>query len=201
MFGQVCDAHREDIMNFIEILILAVALSMDAFAVALCKGLATPTVKPKHMLLCGVWFGVFQALMPLIGFFLGVFFRDYIIAVDHWIAFVLLAIIGFNMVKEAFECDCEKTNASFALSVMLTMAVATSIDALAAGISLAMDDANIWISVLLIGAITFTLSAIGVKVGNVFGSRYRKPAELIGGITLILMGFKIVLEHLGIIAL
>ena len=156
-------------MGFVEILILSVALSMDAFAVALCKGLATPKVEIKHMAICGGWFGAFQALMPLIGYFLGVAFREYIVAVDHWIAFVLLAFIGINMIKEAFS-DCEEANSSFAVGVMFTMAVATSIDALAAGISMAMDDANIWLAVSLIGVITFALSALGVKVGNIFGS-------------------------------
>ena len=185
-------------MGFFEIFILALALSMDAFAVALCKGLATSKVEIKHMAICGGWFGSFQALMPLVGYFLGVFLRDYIVAVDHWIAFVLLAIIGANMIKEAFSC-CEEESGSFAPAVMFTMAVATSIDALAAGISLAMDDADILISVLLIGVITFILSAIGVKIGNVFGARYRKPAQLVGGITLVLMGVKILLEHLGIL--
>ena len=187
-------------MGFIELFILAVALSMDAFAVALCKGLATGRVEIKHMAICGAWFGAFQALMPLIGYFLGALFRDYIVAVDHWIAFVLLAIIGANMVKEAFSC-CEEESGSFSFVPMLTMAIATSIDALAAGISLAMDGADIWLSILLIGLITFTLSAIGVKVGNVFGARYRKPAQLVGGITLILMGVKILLEHLGTLVL
>ena len=187
-------------MDILELFILAVALSMDAIAVALCKGLATSKVEVKHMAICGAWFGAFQALMPLIGYFLGTLFRDYIVAVDHWIACVLLVIIGSNMIKEAFSC-CEEESASFSFMTMLTMAVATSIDALAAGISLAMDDANIWISILFIGIITFTLAAIGVKVGNVFGSRFRKPAELAGGIILILMGAKIVFEHLGIITL
>ncbi len=186
-------------MGTVEILILAVALSMDAFAVALCKGLATPRVQLKHMAICGGWFGAFQALMPLIGYFLGVAFREYIVAVDHWIAFVLLAFIGINMIKEAFSA-CEEENSSFATGVMFTMAVATSIDALAAGISLAMDDANVWVAVLLIGCITFILSAIGVKVGNIFGSKYRTAAELAGGIALLLIGTKILLEHLGIIS-
>lgn len=187
-------------MSFFELFILAVALSMDAFAVALCKGLATPKVKLKHMAVCGGWFGAFQALMPLIGYFLGVAFREYIEAVDHWIALALLAFIGINMIKEAFS-DCEEANASFAVGVMFTMAVATSIDALAAGISMAMDDANIWVAISLIGVITFALSAAGVKIGNIFGSKYRMAAELVGGIILVLMGVKILLEHLGIIQL
>ena len=185
-------------MSFTEILILSLALSMDAFAVALCKGLATPKVTPRHMAICGGWFGAFQALMPLIGFSFGVMFHDYIVTFDHWIAFILLAIIGINMIKEAFSC-CEETNSSFSAGAMFTMAVATSIDALAAGISLAMDDANIWVAITLIGLITFTLSAIGVRVGNIFGSKYRAAAEIVGGITLLLIGTKILLEHLGII--
>ena len=187
-------------MSFSEILILSVALSMDAFAVALCKGLATPRVTVKHMAICGGWFGAFQALMPLIGYFLGVAFRDYIVAIDHWIAFGLLAFIGVNMIKEAFSA-CEESNASFAVGTMFTMAVATSIDALAAGISLAMDDADIWVAIALIGSITFILSAVGVKIGNAFGSKYHAAAELVGGVALVLMGTKILLEHLGIISI
>lgn len=185
-------------MGIIEQLGMAIALAMDAFAVAICKGLTVKKIKPRHLVITGLYFGGFQALMPLIGYFLGVNFRQYIETVDHWIAFALLVIIGANMIKEAFSC-CEEESGSFAPAVMFTMAVATSIDALAAGISLAMDDADILISVLLIGVITFILSAIGVKIGNVFGARYRKPAQLVGGITLVLMGVKILLEHLGIL--
>ena len=189
-------------MGFLELFITAIALSMDAFAVSICKGLSACRVKIKHMIIVGAWFGGFQALMPLIGYLLGSTFRDYITPVDHWVAFVLLAILGINMIKEALtggdECDC--TDASFAFKTMLVMAIATSVDALAAGIALAMDDANIWIAISLIGAITFTLSAIGVRFGAVFGAKNKKYAELAGGIILALMGLKILLEHLGVIA-
>ena len=189
-------------MGIIELVLTAIALSMDAFAVSVCKGLSTCKVKMKHMLVTGLWFGGFQALMPLIGYLLGSAFKDYISPVDHWVAFALLAFLGINMVKEALtdgdECDC--TDASFAVKVMFVMAIATSIDALAAGIALSMDEANIWIAISLIGAITFTLSAIGVRFGAVFGAKNKKYAELAGGIVLFLMGVKILLEHLGVIS-
>ena len=189
-------------MGFGELFLLAVGLSMDAFAVSVCKGLASSKASLRNSLSCGIWFGGFQALMPVIGFFLGVLFADAIEAFDHWIAFVLLAIIGANMLKEAFSCDCccEQHDADFSAKSMFVMAVATSIDALAVGISLAMaGNVNIWIAMALIGVITFTLSAIGVKVGNIFGSRYQKSAQILGGVILILLGLKILLEHLGII--
>ncbi len=189
-------------MGFIELLILAVGLSMDAFAVSLCKGLSMKKATFKHGAVCGAWFGGFQALMPLIGFYLGTLFADAIQAFDHWIALILLALIGINMLKEAFEsCDCEEQpNADMSFKTMLVMAVATSIDALAVGISLAMaGNVNIWIAIALIGAITFTLSAIGVKLGNVFGSRFEKPAQIAGGVILIVLGIKILLEHLGVL--
>ncbi len=189
-------------MSIFELFITAVALSMDAFAVAICKGLSTGKVQIKHMVIVGAWFGGFQALMPLIGYLLGSTFADYITPVDHWIAFALLGLLGANMIKEALSgCDeCENTDASLAFRVMLTMAVATSIDALAVGISFAMlPGVNIWIAIGFIGAITFALSAVGVKVGSVFGAKNKKFAELLGGIILILMGTKILLEHLEII--
>ena len=190
-------------MTIFEIIIMAIALAMDAFAVAICKGLATGKVKIKHMLVVGLWFGTFQALMPFIGCTVGAAFLSYIEAVDHWIAFVLLGLIGGNMIKEALskeeECDC--TDASLSFKVMLTMAVATSIDALAAGVGMSVDldgMGQILIAVLSIGLITFLLSAIGVKIGSVFGSKYKFLAELSGGVVLVLMGTKILLEHLGV---
>ena len=190
-------------MSGFEIVLMALALSMDAFAVAICKGLATEKVQIKHMLVVGAWFGIFQGLMPFIGCTVGAAFLSYIEAIDHWIAFVLLGFIGGNMIKEALskeeECDC--TDASLAPKVMLTMAVATSIDALAAGVGMSVDLDGIGqmlIAVLLIGVITFALSFAGVKIGNVFGSKYKFIAELSGGIVLVLMGFKILLEHLGV---
>ena len=185
-------------MGFFEILILAVALSMDAFAVALCKGLATPKVEIKHMAACGGWFGAFQALMPLIGYFLGVAFRDYIEAVDHWIAFALLVLLGLNMLKEALSKDneCSCTDASLAFSVMLTMAIATSIDALAVGITFAFLKVDVILAVTIIGITTFLFSAAGIKIGSVFGDKYKSKAEFFGGAVLICLGLKILIEHL-----
>ena len=189
-------------MGFAELLLLAVGLSMDACAVSICKGLSMPKATPKASAICGAWFGGFQALMPLIGFFLGSMFANAIEAIDHWVAFGLLAIIGINMLKEAFNktCDCETHDADLSPKTMFVMAIATSIDALAVGISLAMTgDVNIVTAVLLIGVITFALSAIGVQIGNVFGSRFEKKAQAAGGIILILLGIKILLEHLGVL--
>ena len=191
-------------MNFGELMLLAVGLSMDAFAVSICKGLAMKKATLKAGLTCGIWFGGFQALMPLIGFFLGGLFAGVIQAVDHWIAFVLLAFIGINMLREAFsgKCDCESCEADADMSFknMFLMAVATSIDALAAGISLAMaGNVNIFAAVLLIGAFTFVFCTVGVKIGNVFGSKLENKAQMVGGIILILLGIKILLEHLGIL--
>ena len=187
-------------MGIVEIILLAVGLAMDAFAVSVCKGLAVGRVQIKHLLLCGLWFGAFQALMPFIGYLLGSAFSVYIEAFDHWIAFVLLAVIGASMIKEAFEKESGDTDASFGFRTMLLMALATSIDALAAGITLAMPGVNLPLALALIGGITFVLSAVGVKIGSAFGARYRFVAELCGGILLILLGGKILLEHLGILA-
>lgn len=189
-------------MGIIELLLLAAGLSMDAFAVSVCKGLATPELKLRHMLTVGAWFGGFQALMPLVGYFLGSTFAVYITAIDHWIAFVLLSIIGGNMIREAISGTEEETDSSLAFGVMLTMAVATSIDALAVGITFAFlipTISRLLLSVLLIGCTTFVFSAAGVKIGNVFGLKYKKKAEITGGVILILLGIKILLEHLGII--
>ena len=187
-------------MGFAELLLLGVGLSMDAFAVSVCKGLAMKKATLKAELTCGVWFGGFQALMPLIGFYLGTLFAEAIQAFDHWVAFGLLALIGGNMLKEAFGAEEECPCADLSVRTMFLMAVATSIDALAVGISLAMvGDVNIWAAVSLIGVTTFALSAAGAAVGNVFGSRYEKKAEMAGGIILILLGIKILLEHLGVL--
>ena len=187
-------------MGFIELLLLAVGLSMDACAVSICKGLSTKKADLRAMSICGVWFGGFQAMMPLIGFLLGSLFADAIEAIDHWVAFVLLGIIGINMLKEAFSNEEEEHDADLSAKTMFVMAVATSIDALAVGISLAMaGNVNIWIAVALIGVITFAMSALGVKVGNIFGSRFEKKAQMAGGIILLLLGSKILLEHLGIL--
>ena len=191
-------------MGFVELFLLAIGVSMDAFAVSICKGLAMQKASLKGMVTVGGWFGGFQALMPLIGFYLGILFAEAIVAIDHWVAFVLLGIIGVNMLKEAFakDCDCgEEHNADLSVKTMFTMAVATSIDALAVGISLAMaGGVNIWLSITLIGLTTFTTSAIGVKIGSVFGDKFEKKAQMAGGFILILLGSKILLEHLGILA-
>lgn len=237
-------------MGIIELFILAVGLSMDAFAVSVCKGLAMEKCTLKNAAICGIWFGGFQALMPAIGYFLGYRFRTYITDYDHWIAFVLLAFIGINMIIESFSkkntasesfakesvpsltkseskaseaeaseagvlSDAEtlevsdnkvpetcggNNNASLGVRIMFLMAVATSIDALAVGVTFAfLPDTNILAAVLFIGIITFTLSMAGVKIGNIFGAGYKGKAELAGGVILVLLGLKILLEHLGII--
>jgi len=184
-----------------ELLIAAIALSMDAFAVSVCKGLASSKLEIKHMAITGAWFGGAQALMPLIGFFIGKSFSEYITEFDHWIAFVLLALIGANMIKEALSSEaCDASSASFGFKTMLLMALATSIDALAVGVTYALlPDVNIWAAISMIGITTFILSALGVRFGAFFGARYKRIAELIGGSVLILMGTKILLEHLGVI--
>lgn len=191
-------------MNLLELFILAVGLAMDAFAVSICKGLTLKRADLPSMAKCGVWFGGFQALMPLIGFLLGSLFARAIQAVDHWVAFGLLFLIGANMLKEAFSsCDCaNEKNADFSVKTMFTMAVATSIDAMAVGVSLAMTEGvNIYIAILLIGVVTCILSALGVKIGSVFGGRFEKKAQIAGGAILILLGTKILLEDLGVLVL
>ncbi|WP_415990374.1 manganese efflux pump MntP family protein [Intestinibacter bartlettii] len=227
-------------MGLLELFILAIGLSMDAFAVSICKGLALPKINLKSAGIVGLWFGVFQALMPLIGYLLGVNFRSYIVSIDHWIAFVLLALIGANMIKEALSDDDEEEEAEIrnlkrgpeegtigvcsldscsisptgqvALSradnrikeilgfkTMFLLAVATSIDALAMGVTFAFLNVNIIPAISFIGVVTFTCSAIGVKIGNVFGLKYKSKAEIAGGVILILLGCKILIEHLGIL--
>ena len=190
-------------MGFFAMFTLAVGLAMDAFAVSVCKGLTLKRADGKSMAKCGAWFGVFQALMPLIGYFLGSLFARQIEAFDHWIAFLLLALIGANMLKEAFSkkeegCGCK--DADFSFKTMLTMAIATSIDALAVGISLALSgDVDIFKAIALIGIITCVLSALGVKIGSIFGDKFEKKAQIAGGVILIILGFKILFEHLGIL--
>ncbi len=189
-------------MGFGELFLLAVGLSMDAFAVSVCKGLSVKNAGVKEGAVCGMWFGGFQALMPLVGFFLGALFAEAIEAFDHWVAFGLLAVIGINMLKEAFasDCDCQGNNADMSAKTMFVMAVATSIDALAVGISLAMaGNVNIVSAVILIGLTTFLLAGIGVKVGSHFGSRFEKKAQIAGGVILIALGLKILLEHTGVL--
>ena len=179
--------------------VLAVGLSMDAFAVSVCKGLSIRELKLRQALIVGAWFGAFQALMPAVGWLLGSAFTDLIESVDHWIAFVLLSIIGGNMIREALSHEEEEANPSLAPVTMLLLAVATSIDALAVGITFAFLRVDILPAVALIGVCTFLISAAGVKIGNIFGSRYKSGAELAGGIVLVLIGVKILLEHLGIL--
>ena len=185
-------------MGIFDLIITAIALSMDAFAVSISKGLSTKNVKIKHGLTTGIYFGGFQMSMPLIGYLLGVRFADIIASVDHWIAFVLLGGIGINMIRESMEEE-ESMDASFGFRAMLPLAIATSIDALAVGVTFAFLSVSIAPAVALIGCTTFVLSLVGVAVGNFFGARYKKRAEMAGGIILVLMGCKILLEHLGIL--
>ena len=196
-------------MGIIELLFLAVGLSMDAFAVAVCKGLAMPKINFKKAAICGLWFGGFQALMPFIGYILGVQFAGYVESITPWIAFVLLVLIGGNMLKEALSNDEEEADANVDVKTMFLLAVATSIDALAVGVTFACVPVsvlprmgsfiNTFIGVIIIGMTTFALSCVGVKIGNVFGTKYKNKAEMVGGIILICIGIKILLEHLGIL--
>ncbi len=188
-------------MGIVELFIMAVGVSMDAFAVAICKGLATKQVKIKHMALAGIWFGGFQALMPFLGYLIGSTFGEYIEAYDHWVAFLLLGFLGGKMIWEALSGEEEEEccSCSFAPKEMFVMAIATSIDALALGVGFAiLPDVNIGAAVGFIGAITFLFSAAGVKLGSVFGAKYKSRAELAGGLILALLGLKIFLEHLGV---
>ena len=183
-------------MGFIELFLIAVGLSMDAFAVSVCKGLSVKRLQVKHAALVGIYFGGFQFLMPVLGWLLGYRFEYMITSIDHWIAFVLLGAIGVNMIRESREEE-EAMDASFGVAAMLPLAVATSIDALATGVTFAFLHVQIVPAVLFIGLTTFALSALGLKIGNVFGAKYKSRAELFGGVVLILMGVKILLEHLG----
>ena len=194
-------------MELAEALLLGVALSMDAFAVSVCKGLGMKRADLKSGLICGLWFGGFQALMPTLGFFLAMLFASAIEAIDHWVAFILLGIIGVNMLKEAFSKEEEESCGDLSVKTMFVMAVATSIDALAVGISLAMAGLSVWgldgifVAVTLIGLCTCMFCTAGVKIGNLFGGRFEKKAQIAGGVILILLGTKILLEHLGILSL
>lgn len=183
-------------MSIWELFIIAVGLSMDAFAVSICKGLSVKKLKPKHAAITGLYFGGFQFAMPLIGYFLGIQFKQLIISIDHWIAFVLLGFIGGNMIREALSKEEDELNDSFDIKTMTPLAIATSIDALAVGVTFACLDVSIVPAVSFIGVTTFILSAIGLKIGNVFGAKYKSKAELAGGIVLVLMGIKILVEHL-----
>lgn len=187
-------------MSLADLFLIAVGLSMDAFAVSICKGLSVRRMQPRHALICGVWFGAFQALMPLLGYWLGSGFAGIIGSFGHWVAFVLLGLIGANMVRESFGEE-EEVTPDFSPKAMLPLAVATSIDAFAVGVSFAATGTDIVAAVSFIGVITFLLSAAGVKIGNLFGTRYKAAAERAGGVVLILMGLKILLEGLGILTL
>lgn len=192
--------REEFAMSLWELFVIAVGLSMDAFAVAICKGLSVGKASPRHAIVAGVWFGGFQALMPFLGWLLGTRFQDAITSIDHWIAFILLGLIGGNMIREALSGgEEEEMNTSFSPAAMFPMAVATSIDALAVGITFAFLDVPIGPAVGFIGVVTFVLSAIGVKMGSVLGEKFQSKAEFFGGAVLIIMGFKILLEHLGVI--
>ena len=186
-------------MSFFELLLIAVSMSMDAFAVSICKGLSVRKVTPKQCLAVGGWFGGFQGVMPVIGFVLTSLFASLITSVSHWIAFGLLVFIGSNMIREAFEKDDDEVDDSFSFMTMLTLAVATSIDALAMGVTLNLSGANIWVAAPLIAVTTAILSPIGLKVGNLFGTKYKSKAELAGGVVLVLLGVKILLEGLGVL--
>ncbi len=192
-----------DVLGITEIIALAISLSMDAFAVALCKGLALKKINLKNCLVVGLWFGSFQGFMPLIGFLLGNTFADKITSIDHWIAFILLGLIGGNMIKEALSKDEDCCDDSLGFKTMIVMAIATSIDALAIGVSFAFTEFNpdwfVYVAFVMIGVITCTLSALGVKIGNIFGTKYKSKAEFAGGAILILLGLKILLEGLGIL--
>lgn len=185
-------------MGIFELFSIAIGLSMDAFAVSICKGLSMKKMSWKNALIVGLYFGGFQALMPLIGYALGTRFENLIINVDHWVAFALLGLIGAHMIKESREA-CEECDPSFDFKTMITLAIATSIDALVIGMTFAFLKVNIWFAISIIGVITFILSVIGVKIGNTFGNRHKSKAELVGGVVLILIGIKILLEHLGLL--
>ena len=186
-------------MGGLEILLISIGLAMDAFAVSICKGLSLKTMSWKKAIIVGLYFGFFQALMPLIGYFLGATFESVVTKVDHWIAFILLGIIGINMLKEAFGNDEENQNDKVDFKTMIMLAIATSIDALAVGITFAFLKVNMVIATIMIGIVTFAICVIGVKIGNKFGDKYERKAEVVGGLILIFMGIKILLEHLGII--
>ena len=185
-------------MSLGALFVIAVGLSMDACAVAICKGLSVGKVRPHHALTCGVYFGAFQGLMPLLGWLLGVRFQDMIVSIDHWIAFVLLGLIGVNMIRES-RGEAECLDDSFSAKAMFPLAIADSIDALAVGVTFAFMEVPILSAVLLIGVTTFVFSAAGIRIGNRFGSKYKAKAELTGGAILILMGILILIEDLGIL--
>lgn len=187
-------------MGIIELIILSIGLAMDAFAVSVCKGLSMKKMRWKNAIIVALYFGFFQAFMPVVGYLLGVNFQEKIANIDHWIAFILLGIIGLNMIKEALSKETDVPNDSVKFKDMIVLAIATSIDALAVGITFAFLKVNLILAISLIGIITFIISILGVKIGNIFGNKYEKKAEFAGGVILILLGIKILLEHLGILS-
>ena len=188
-------------MELFEIIAIGIGLAMDAFAVSICKGLSMKKIDWKKAIIIALYFGIFQALMPVLGYFLGSTFSSFVQSVDHWIAFILLAIIGGNMIKDSTDDEVEKRNDKVDVKTMLLLAIATSIDALAVGVTFAFFEVNLLLSISIIGIITFVLSFLGVIIGNKFGDKFQNRAELAGGIVLIIIGLKILLEHLGILAL
>lgn len=186
-------------MGILEIFLIGIGLSMDAFAVSVCKGLSMKKLDWKKAIIIALYFGVFQAVMPVVGYLLGTTFESLVTQVDHWIAFILLGIIGANMIKEALGKESENSNDKVDFKTMIVLAIATSIDALAVGITFAFLKTKLLSSILIIGVTTFVLSLVGVKIGNKFGDKYEKKAEFLGGVILILIGVKILIEHLGII--
>lgn len=188
-------------MGLLEIFLIGVGLAMDAFAVSICKGLSMKKMSWKSALIIALYFGIFQAFMPVIGYFLGSTFESFVTNIDHWIAFVLLSLIGGNMIKEAFDSEDEKNNDKVDFKTMIVLAIATSIDALAIGITFAFFEVNLLLSIFIIGITTFIISIVGVKIGNKFGDKYQNKAEFTGGLILVLLGIKILLEHLGILVI
>lgn len=186
-------------MEIIEIVLIGLSLAMDAFAVSICKGLSMKKMNWKSAIIISLYFGIFQAFMPVVGYFLGSTFESYVTNIDHWIAFILLSLIGGNMIKESFDREDKKKNDKIDFKTMIALAIATSIDALAIGITFAFFEVNLLLSISIIGIITFLLSIIGVKIGNKFGDKYQNKAEFVGGLILVLLGIKILLEHLGIL--
>lgn len=188
-------------MELYEIIFIGIGLAMDAFAVSVCKGLSMKKINWKSAMIIALYFGLFQAIMPAFGYFLGSTFSSFVQKLDHWVAFVLLAIIGGNMIKESRDDETEKRNDKVDFKTMIVLAIATSIDALAVGVTFAFFEVNLVIAASIIGAVTFVLSLIGVIIGNKFGDKFQNKAELAGGIILIIIGLKILLEHLGILVL
>ena len=188
-------------MGIFEISLIGLSLAMDAFAVSICKGLSMKKIDFKKAIIIALYFGIFQALMPVLGYFLGSTLSSFVKSVDHWVAFILLAIIGGNMIKDSTDDEIEKRNDNIDVKTMLLLAIATSIDAFAVGVTFAFFEVNLLFSISIIGIITFVLSFLGVIIGNKFGDKLQNRAELAGGIVLIIIGLKILLEHLGILVL